>query len=65
MAPFLRQSAGLQIGDLVKLAPYPFHIQEAREVRLMPEDAADACTEGASLSFFLREELRISLMLLS
>jgi hypothetical protein len=65
MTPLLRQSAGLQIGDLVKLAPYPFHIEEAKEVRLQQEDTANASTAGESLSFFLREELRISLMLLS
>jgi hypothetical protein len=64
MAASLRQSAGLQIGDLAKLTPYPSHIEEAKEVRLQ-EDNADASTEGESLSFHLREELRISLMLLS
>jgi hypothetical protein len=65
MAVSLRQSAGLMVGDLVILAPYPSHIEEAKEVRLQNEDNADASTGGESLSFFLREELCIILMLLS
>jgi hypothetical protein len=57
LSSFLRQSAGLQLGDHVILSPYRAPIDEAKEITLQQEDTAEAPAEREALRFYLRDEL--------
>lgn len=61
LASSLRQSAGLQIGDRVKLSPHRSPFEEAKEIKLQEEGSTDAPTEKEALQFYLRDELCIIL----
>jgi len=58
MTSSLRESAGLQLGDHVTLAPYRSPVDDAKEVILEQDETSDAPAEREILRFVLQQDLR-------
>jgi len=58
MTSSLRESAGLQLGDHVTLAPYRSPVDDAKEVILEQDESSDAPAEREILRFVLQQDLR-------